>query len=199
MKEILPLVMTLLLPLSLSASPLRVNPGKLVTDARAQIGVTLTYDPAYRSLSYPNGDVPLTTGVCADVIVRALRGQGVDLKKLLHEDMVENFARYPQRWGLKKTDANIDHRRVPNLMTYFARRGNAVTVGANPRDYRTGDIVAWNLNPAGFLPHIGIVSDHAAADHAPLIIHNIGNGAREEAILFQYKIIGHYRLSAGDR
>ncbi|MDR2463603.1 MAG: DUF1287 domain-containing protein [Verrucomicrobiales bacterium] len=192
MKKIPPLL--LLLCVSLSAHPVRIDAGKLVADARGQIGATLAYDSAYRRLSYPNGDVPLATGVCADVIVRALRGQGVDLQKLVHEDMTKNFARYPQRWGLKKPDANIDHRRVPNLMTFFTRAGNALAVSANPRDYRAGDIVAWNLNASGVLPHIGIVSGQATADGEPLIIHNIGGGAREEAVLFRYKIIGHYRL-----
>ena len=196
MKKILSGWLLLLISLlAADAAPMQIDAQKLVTDARRQIGVTLAYDPAYRRLAYPNGDVPLTTGVCADVVVRALRQQGVDLQKLVHEDMAANFTKYPQRWGLKKPDANIDHRRVPNLMTYFSRRGNDVAISARPSDYQPGDIVAWNLNASGFLPHIGIVSDKTAANGEPLIIHNIGNGAREEAgVLFQFKIIGHYRL-----
>ncbi|MDR0534032.1 MAG: DUF1287 domain-containing protein [Verrucomicrobiales bacterium] len=180
---------------SLLAEPLGVDADRLVVDARKQVGVTLTYDPAYRSLAYPNGDVPPETGVCADVVVRALRGQGIDLQKLVHDDMVKNFSKYPQRWGLKNPDANIDHRRVPNLMAYFTRRGNAVAISADGRDYLAGDIAAWNLNPNGFLPHIGIVSNKKSANGEPLMIHNIGNGAQEDSgVLFQYKIIGHYRL-----
>jgi len=179
----------------LLAEPLKVNTQRLVADARGQVGVTLTYDPAYRRLAYPNGDVPPSTGVCADVIVRALRGQGVDLQKLVHEDMVKNFSLYPQRWGLKSPDVNIDHRRVPNLMTYFKRRSNEIAISADGHDYLAGDIVAWNLNPSGFTPHIGIVSDKRSVNGEPLIIHNIGNGAQEDSgVLFQYKIIGHYRL-----
>ena len=184
----------LLLSSPAGATPIRVDTQKLITDARQQIGVTVTYDPAYRRLTYPGGDVPGNTGVCSDVIVRALRQQNIDLQQLLHEDMKKNFPQYPQRWGLKKTDPNIDHRRVPNLMTFLTRTGNNIPTDLNPKNYHPGDIVTWNLTPAGFLPHIGIVSDRLTPDGTPFIIHNIGAGTREEPGLFQYPIIGHYRL-----
>jgi uncharacterized protein YijF (DUF1287 family) len=168
-----------------------VMPDKLVASARSQIGVTLSYDPAYRRLDYPGGDVPKSTGVCSDVVVRALREQGVDLQKELHEDMQRDFSAYPKRWGLKKPDANIDHRRVPNLMTYFRRKGLIVPGSERPEQFAAGDIVAWDLG--GGVTHIGIVSDRRSPKKAPLVIHNIGRGVQEENILFQYEIIGHYR------
>jgi len=171
----------------------KIDPAATVAAARSQIGVTTSYDPAYRKLAYPGGDVPIDTGVCADVIVRALRKQNADLQRLLHEDMAENFSAYPKNWGLNAPDKNIDHRRVPNLCAYFTRAGKSVPVTDKSSDYKPGDIVAWNLRTAGSLPHIGIVSDKKAGDGTPLIIHNIGLGAREENILFLYKITGHFR------
>ncbi|MFT3783995.1 MAG: DUF1287 domain-containing protein [Nibricoccus sp.] len=165
---------------------------RIVDAARSQIGVTVGYDPAYRTISYPNGDVPKNTGVCSDVVVRALRTTGIDLQKEVHEDMLKAFEAYPKKWGLKRPDSNIDHRRVPNLMCYFARKHIRMDEKLDvAMTYRGGDIVAWDLG--GGITHIGIVSDRRTAS-APLIIHNIGNGAREEDVLFKYKIIGHYRI-----
>lgn len=160
--------------------------------AQAQIGVTTGYDPGYVSLAYPGGDVPAHTGVCTDVVVRAVRGVGIDLQKEVHEDMRADFAAYPQNWGLKKPDRNIDHRRVPNLMRYFERKHIALTDGWTlVETYLPGDIVAWRLD-SGLL-HVGIVSDKKAGG-TPLIIHNIGGGAQEENVLFVHKVIGHYRI-----
>ena len=165
---------------------------KLISSARSQVGVTKSYDSQYRVLSYPNGDVPVETGVCTDVLIRALRVQGIDLQKEVHEDMKSNFEKYPKQWGLKKTDTNIDHRRVPNLMTFFKRRGFEQAMSNETADYKAGDIVCWNLG--GGITHIGIVSDRTTTSGTPLILHNIGGGAQEEDILFGYKIIGHYRI-----
>jgi uncharacterized protein YijF (DUF1287 family) len=178
--------------LAVSVASAAIKPELLVSAARAQIGVTVSYDPAYRKLAYPNGDVPMNTGVCCDVVIRALRKQGLDLQKELHEDMAAHFSEYPRKWGLKKPDANIDHRRVPNLMTYFERQGYSRAVSKNAADFAPGDIVTWLL-PGG-LTHIGIVSDRKTSSGGPLIIHNIGSGTREEDILFGYRITGHYRL-----
>lgn len=161
---------------------------QLVADARSQIGKTLYYDPAYSALRYPMGDVPLVKGVCTDVVIRALRRQGMDLQQGIHEDMRANFKRYPQKWGLKAPDSNIDHRRVPNIQAYLQRQGYAV----QDQRYAPGDIVTWDLGRG--LAHIGIVSDRKAFSRTPLIIHNIGQGAREENILHQYAITGHYRV-----
>ncbi|HUS35101.1 MAG TPA: DUF1287 domain-containing protein, partial [Verrucomicrobiae bacterium] len=160
--------------------------------ARDQIGVTVSYDPAYRKLAYPNGDVPMKTGVCCDVVIRALRKQSVDLQKEVHDDMSAHFSEYPRSWGLKKPDPNIDHRRVPNLITYFKRKGYSVAVTKKADDFAPGDIVTWVL--PGALTHIGIVSDRKTTGGDPLIIHNIGSGTREEDILFAYPISGHFRL-----
>ena len=173
---------------------------KLVDAATAQVGKTLTYDPAYVSLKYPNGDVPIEKGVCSDVVIRAYRAQGIDLQKLVHEDMKKNFSLYPKIWGLKKTDANIDHRRVPNLQVFFTRHGKSLGVSENPADYKAGDIVTWNLRgPRDPLPHIGIVTDKTSDDgKRPLMAHNIGQGAQVEDMLFTYTVTGHYRYAPKD-
>jgi hypothetical protein len=167
---------------------------RLLDAARAQIGVTLRYDGAWRRLDYPGGDVDRATGVCADVIVRAFRDAfGLDLQKLVHEDMRAAFSAYPRRWGLKAPDPNIDHRRVPNLQVFFARRGAALPAGADPADYAPGDIVTQML-PGG-LPHIVIVARERSADgKRPLVIHNIGAGARMEDALFAFPITGRWRF-----
>jgi uncharacterized protein len=169
-----------------------IKPSQLVASARRQIGVTLSYDPVYRQLDYPGGDVPKNTGVCSDVVVRAFREQETDLQKEVHEDMRRSFGVYPQKWNLKKPDRNIDHRRVLNLMTYFERQGFAQSITNNAENFAAGDIVAWDLG--GGVTHIGIVSDHTTTKRVPLIIHNIGRGTQEEDILLRYRVIGHYRL-----
>ncbi len=165
---------------------------RIVKAARDQVGVTKEYDPSYTVLTYPGGDVPLRTGVCSDVVVRALRGVGIDLQKEVHDDMQKNFSAYPQKWGLKGPDKNIDHRRVANLMRYFERSRSVVAGNLqSPELYQAGDIVAWSLG--GGTLHIGVVSDKAGK-HGPMVIHNIGAGASEEDVLFQYRVIGHYRM-----
>ncbi len=171
------------------ATPRRIA---LVNAARRQIGVTVSYDPAYTRIPYPGGDVPESRGVCTDVVIRALRTQRIDLQQRVHEDMRTHFAMYPQKWGLRGPDRNIDHRRVPNLQTWFKRQGWSLPITSRAADYRAGDLVTWIL--PGNLPHIGIVSDRKTMLGAtPLIIHNIGRGTREEDILFDHKITGHYR------
>lgn len=164
----------------------------LVSKAREQIGVTVSYNSGYTVIPYPNGDVPKETGVCTDVVIRAMRTQGLDLQQAVHQDMKANFGRYPKNWGLKTTDRSIDHRRVPNLRTFFTRKGWSLPVTDKPGDYQPGDIVTWNLSGGG-VPHIGIVSDRKTASGTPLIIHNIGCGAQEEDCLFSYTLTGHYR------
>jgi uncharacterized protein YijF (DUF1287 family) len=170
---------------------------KLVAAARAQIGVTLSYNPAYIRLAYPGGDLPADRGVCTDVIVRAYRSAlNLDLQRLVHEDMKSAFAAYPRQWGLTRPDPNIDHRRVPNLQAFLRRNGLSLPVTDNPADYRPGDLVTQML--PGNLPHIAVVSDRRSPDGArPLVIHNIGAGAREEDRLFEFPITGHYRFAPG--
>jgi uncharacterized protein YijF (DUF1287 family) len=175
--------------------PLHAEVGsKIVGAARKQIGVTLSYDPAYTALSYPQGDVPREKGVCTDVVIRALRdGLSQDLQELVHKDMKANFAVYPKNWGLRRTDRNIDHRRVPNLRRFFERKGYGIKL-ASSVDYATfqpGDLVTCTVPP--HLPHIMIVSDKKNADGRPLVIHNIGRGAREEDVLATYPLTGHFR------
>ena len=151
----------------------------------------VTYDPSYFSIPFPNGDIPSDKGVCTDVVIRAYRKTGIDLQKEVHEDMQANFDLYPKIWGLSKTDKNIDHRRVPNLMVYFERNGKAIRISDNPNDYSPGDIVCWNLG--GAITHIGIVVDVKSEDGIRYqIVHNIGAGQVMEDCLFDYKIIGHY-------
>ncbi len=169
-----------------------IDAQRLVDSARQQVGVTLSYDPVYRKLDYPGGDVPLSTGVCTDVVIRALRDQGLDLQQAVHEDMRAHFSVYPKNWGLRSTDRNIDHRRVPNLMTWLRRQGMAQPVSEVATDYRAGDIVTWDLGRG--LTHIGIVSDRQTTSGVPLVLHNIGSGTREEDILLRFKVIGHYRF-----
>ncbi len=168
------------------------SPIQLVQNARAQIGVTVRYDPEYTAIPYPNGDVAQFKGVCTDVVIRAMRGQGLDLQKLVHEDMKQNFSRYPTRWGLKRADANIDHRRVLNLEVFMTRRGFSLPLSTRAAGFQAGDWVTWRVGDKN-LPHIGIVSDKKTRDGVPLIIHNIGLGTQEEDVLFAYKMVGHYR------
>jgi len=178
---------------SLCAQPLLSKADLLASAAKQQIGVTVIYDPAYVRLPYPNGDVPPERGVCTDVVIRAFRQQGRDLQKEVHEDMLRSFDRYPKIWGLTAADSNIDHRRVPNLRVYFSRQGWSLPVSNKAEDFRSGDLVTWQL--ASGVPHIGIVSpDKAKGTSRPLVIHNIGAGAREDDFLFGAKITGHYRL-----
>jgi uncharacterized protein len=152
------------------------------------------YDGSYFKISYPNGDVPAGKGVCTDVVIRAYRKLGIDLQKNVHEDMKANFSKYPNKWGMKTTDRNIDHRRVPNLMTYFTRHGEKLSVTDSPADYKYGDIVTWDLG--GGITHIGIVVDKKSDDDKRnLIVHNIGGGQVMADCLFQYKITGHYRYA----
>ena len=166
---------------------------QLISAARRQIGVTLRYDPGYSALRFPNGDVPRVRGVCTDVIIRAYRDAlAIDLQALVHEDMRRSFAHYPRRWGLRGTDRNIDHRRVPNLQTYFARSGAQLALSQAAGDWQPGDIFTSLVG--GSLPHIGLVSDRRTPQGCPLVIHNIGQGTREEDALFAHKLTGHYRF-----
>ena len=176
-----------------TTQPMTEKAAKTVNAAKWQIGKTTSYDPAYVSLTYPNGDIPIEKGVCTDVIIRALRkGHQLDLQKLVYLDMKANFSKYPKIWGLKRTDRNIDHRRVPNLQTYFKRKGWSLPVTKNAKDYKAGDIVSCTV--AGKLPHIMIVSDKLNSSGVPYIIHNIGLGASEDDSLFSYPHTGHYRI-----
>jgi uncharacterized protein len=165
---------------------------KVIDAAIEQTNITQSYDPSYVKLAYPNGDVPMQTGVCSDVVIRAFRKVNIDLQKEVHEDMARNFALYPNKWGLKRPDTNIDHRRVPNLMTYFKRKGKALPISTNAQDYLPGDIVAWDLG--GGITHIGMMTNLLTETPKTYhVVHNIGAGARVENVLFNWKIIGHYR------
>ena len=199
--KLLPIVLLALSPLLAFAKPAvpAIPPTALalVAAARSQVGVTVQYDPRYERLAYPGGDVPLERGVCTDVVVRAYRKLGQDLQLLVHEDMRKAGSVYQLqgRWQMKGPDRNIDHRRVPNLGTYFARHGTSLPPSKEANAYRAGDIVTWRLPRK--LTHIGIVSDKQSWNGVPLVIHNIGEGAREENILFGYPITGHYRWQPG--
>jgi uncharacterized protein len=167
---------------------------KLVAAAIERTHHAVRYDPAYIRIPYPDGDVPANTGVCTDEIIRIYRAAGVDLQKEVHEDMLRNFAAYPDQrlWHLDHTDTNIDHRRVPNLMTFFERQGEALPITAKAVDYSPGDLVTWDLG--GNVPHIGIVVDRKSPQSGHyLVVHNIGRGPQMEDVLFNWKITGHYR------
>ncbi|MEZ4852736.1 DUF1287 domain-containing protein [Flavobacterium sp.] len=166
---------------------------KLSNAAISIIDPDVVYTPSYVSIKYPGGDVPAKTGVCSDVVIRAYRKLGIDLQKEVHEDMKLNFSKYPKTWGMKTTDTNIDHRRVPNLETFFERKGKRLPITQNGNDYQVGDIVSWRLN-GNSIPHIGIVT-HLKSDDGKRnkIVHNIGSGQVLEDCLFNWKIVGHYR------
>lgn len=190
--------LVLLLSVSLAAPALAgSNPSRLTAAARDQVGVTLTFDPSYTQLEFPGGDIPRDRGGCTDVVIRALRDAwGIDLQLAVNRDMQADFGAYPGLWGQAQTDRNIDHRRVPNLQTLFARIGAEVPLDEGPTPYLPGDIITWKL--PGNIDHIGIVSDQRTEDGTPLILHNIGAGAQEEDILFAYPMTGHYRIGQAE-
>jgi len=169
----------------------------LVKVLESLIDHNIIYDPAYKTIPYPNGDVDPKRGVCTDVIIRAYRKIGIDLQKEVHEDMTAHFDQYPKKWGLKAPNSNIDHRRVPNLMKFFSRHGTELVISKNPDDYKPGDIVCWDLG-SGIL-HIGIVTNVKQqglySSGAFMVLHNIGAGQRFEDCLFSWKIIGHYHFT----
>ncbi len=167
---------------------------RLVAAAAERTHHVVRYNPAYVRIPYPGGDVPADAGVCTDEIIRAYRAVGTDLQKEVHEDMVQNFGAYPNksRWLLSRPDPNIDHRRVPNLMVFFSRKGETLPISTRVADYSPGDLVTWDLG--GGAPHIGIVVDQKSPSSGRyLIVHNIGAGPRMEDVLFNWKITGHYR------
>lgn len=165
---------------------------KLVAAAEERTHHTVRYDPAYIRIPYPGGDVPPDTGVCTDEVIRSYRALGVDLQKEVHEDMANNFSVYTHRWLASHPDTNIDHRRVPNLMVFFSRKGDTLPITQRAQDYSRGDLVTWDLG--GGVPHIGIVVGEMSPDGGRhLVVHNIGQGPKREDVLFQWKITGHYR------
>lgn len=188
----------LAVPAPIAAAPALPQPvvgprtARLVAAAIARTEQPEDYDPRYVPIPYPNGDVADDHGVCTDLVVRSYRAIGIDLQVLVHEDMERSFAVYPPLWGLTQPDPNIDHRRVPNLETFFRRQGAERPISDDPSAYRAGDLVTWRL--PGNLPHIGIVTDRRTPDGArPIMAHNIGNGPELEDMLFEFPIVGHFR------
>jgi uncharacterized protein YijF (DUF1287 family) len=167
---------------------------KLVAAAEERSHHTVRYDPAYVRIPYPGGDVPADSGVCTDEVIRAYRAVGIDLQKEVHEDMEQNFSTYPRkwRWLSENPDTNIDHRRVPNLMVFFGRKGETLATGQRSEDYAPGELVTWDLG--GGVPHIGIVvGRRSAMSGRYMVLHNVGQGPKIEDVLFRWKITGHYR------
>lgn len=164
-------------------------PTLVALGAEARTRTPELYDPAYRVIAYPMGDVPDDRGVCADTVIRAFRTGGADLQALVHRDMKAAFAAYPQIWGLKHPDTNIDHRRVPNLETFFTRAGAKQPANADPAFYLPGDVVSWRIP----VPHIGVVSTQRTPFGRPLMAHNIGAGSQLEDVLFAWPIQGWFR------
>ncbi len=167
---------------------------KLSNAAISILDSEVVYTPTYTAIKYPNGDVPAKTGVCTDVVIRAYRKLGIDLQKEVHDDMVNHFSLYPnlKKWGLKKCDTNIDHRRVPNLEVFFARKGTKLPIYENADDYKTGEIVTWMIGKK--YPHIGIITHLKSGDNKrPMIVHNVGAGQVLEDCLFNYEIVGHFK------
>ena len=165
----------------------------LIHNARTQIGVTTSYDPAYMRLDYPDGDIDRSKGVCTDVIIRAYRDAlSFDLQKAIHEDMAAHFDAYPKIWGLTRPDKNIDHRRVPNIERFLKRGGYELPA----RDWQAGDLITCRL--PGNLPHIAIVSNRMGADGLPKVIHNIGRGTQEESLIGLYDNERRFRFFPAD-
>ena len=186
------ILLLLFIPLVSTAQQL-LDPLKISDSAIELTNKSVIYNGDYYSIPYPNGDVPDGIGVCTDVVIRTYRSVGLDLQKEVHEDMEANFELYPKIWGLSKPDSNIDHRRVPNLMTYFKRQGAEIPITDKGKDYLPGDIVSWNLG--GGLTHIGVVVNKKSNDNKRfMIVHNIGGGQVLEDCLFNYTITGHYRF-----
>jgi len=171
----------------------QVSANDLVSAANERLNHFIIYDGSYQKIDYPNGDVDQNKGVCTDVIIRSYRTLGIDLQQLVHEDMRTNFDSYPTIWGLSKPDSNIDHRRVPNLETYFSRFGTVLPISDKADDYQPGDLVTWRLKGSG-LPHIGIVSDKKANSGNYKVVHNIGLGPQINDMMFDHKINGHFRF-----
>jgi len=171
---------------------------RLVAAAIERTHHSVRYVSNYVRIPYPGGDVPSDTGVCTDEIIRSYRAVGVDLQKEVHEDILQNFAAYPnqRRWRLAHPDSNIDHRRVPNLMVFFQRKGETLAVTLRSDDYSPGDLVTWDLG--GGVPHIGIVVDRRSSSGRLMVVHNIGEGPKMEDVLFNWKITGHYRYFGPD-
>jgi len=165
---------------------------RLVAAAIERTQHAVRYVSAYVRIPYPNGDVPADTGVCTDEVIRSYRAVGLDLQREVHEDMVLHFSEYPNRWGRTHADSNIDHRRVPNLMVFFQRKGESLPITSKAADYAPGDLVTWDLGHG--VPHIGIVVDQKSGwSGRYMIVHNIGEGPKMEDVLFNWKITGHYR------
>jgi uncharacterized protein YijF (DUF1287 family) len=177
---------------TLAAQPTSDKRRIVIDAAMEQTRHSVTYDPAYTRIPYPGGDVPADRGVCTDVVIRAYRRAGIDLQKEVHEDMRRAFPAYPKIWGLSRPDTNIDHRRVPNLVTFFTRKGAALALSRDPSAFRPGDLVTWDLTSG--VPHIGVVVDAKSPDgRRHLIVHNIGAGPQLEDVLFAWTMTGHFR------
>ncbi|NBT84965.1 MAG: DUF1287 domain-containing protein [Alphaproteobacteria bacterium] len=173
------------------SQPLQNKIDDMISAATKQVGLTTIYNPSYKKLKYPMGDVPMHEGVCTDVIIRAMRTINIDLQKDVHESMKLNRDAYPKKWGFQTIDKNIDHRRVHNLVAFFKLKGMEVTEG--DKEYKPGDIIVWDLGSGQH--HIGLLSNQKTADgKAFLIIHNICCGVKIENILNNYPIVAHFRL-----
>lgn len=164
---------------------------RLVSAAIERTNHAVRYDGTYVRIPYPGGDVAADTGACTDEIIRAYRAVGVDLQKEVHEDMIADFSAYPRKWHRPQPDSNIDHRRVPNLMVFFQRKGESLAISRRADDYNHGDLVTYDLG--GNVPHIGIVVDRRGWSGRYMIVHNIGQGPKMEDVLFNWKITGHFR------
>ncbi len=164
--------------------------------AEAALGRTqheVLYDGSYQRMAYPGGDVPATQGVCTDVVIRAYRQMGVDLQVKVHEDMAAHFSAYPAFWGLKRTDTNIDHRRVPNLQTFFTRQGTKINHKDASSVFQTGDVLTWML--PGNLPHTGIVVASASDRQPAQVVHNFGAGPIKTDMPSNWVLTGQYRYN----
>lgn len=179
---------------------------RLAAAALLRTQFKVTYEDAYYAIDPINGDIPASKGRAEDLVVRAYRAIGIDLQQHVHQDISQHFDKYPQIFGRKMADPNIDHRLTENLRRFFRRAGAEILVldadgqqapSRNPQDYHYGDVVTWRL--AGGRSHIGIIVPGPEEDRdSRWIVHNIDAGPVWEDCLLDYKITGHYRYSPDD-
>ena len=127
------------------------------------------YNGAYFQGGYPPSDI----GVCSDVIWRAFRHAGYNIRDMVDADIQRRREAYTE---IVEPDSNIDFRRVRNLRIFFEEYAKKLTTDIEEiEEWQPGDIVIFGEND-----HIGIVSDRRNKKGRPYIIHNAGQPNRDE-------------------
>lgn len=152
---------------------------------------------------YNGGDPPQEIALCTDIIARAFKEAGIDIRSLVNEDITNNFNQYPLRqiWGQRIPDSNIDYRRIQNLEIFFKRNSQVLIINFDPADHENlnswlpGDIVFFDMDKDGYTDNAGILSDKTTRKGVLKVIYNyIDPGYTvERDILEISKITGHFR------